>query len=189
MHAKSLQSCLTLCDPMDSSPPSSSVHRILQARILEWIAISFSKFLKFHIQIITKSNWSYHFPCLKSFDGSLVLSGYIVNSLEWPSIPPPSSSCCIEISFFFFGGGTLSHPYSCVWNMINLLAPKLTNILPVLQGSSFKHYFLQKWNKFFLFYGPTEPYIEPFRAFCTLYSLSPFLDHELLQRKDYFPIL
>ena len=33
MHAKSLQSCLTLCDPMDSSPPGSSVHRILQARI------------------------------------------------------------------------------------------------------------------------------------------------------------
>ena len=42
---KSLQSCLTLCDPMDSSPPGSSVHRILQARILEWVAISFSKHL------------------------------------------------------------------------------------------------------------------------------------------------
>ena len=40
--AKSLQSCLTLCDPMDSSTPGSSVHRILQARILEWVAISFS---------------------------------------------------------------------------------------------------------------------------------------------------
>ena len=41
--AKSLQSCPTLCDPMDSSPPGSSVHRILQAKILEWVAISFSK--------------------------------------------------------------------------------------------------------------------------------------------------
>ena len=40
--AKLLQSCLTLCDTMDSSPPGSSVHRILQARILEWVAISFS---------------------------------------------------------------------------------------------------------------------------------------------------
>ena len=40
--AKSLQSCMTLCDPMDSSPPGSSVHRILQTRILEWVAISFS---------------------------------------------------------------------------------------------------------------------------------------------------
>ena len=35
------QSCLTLCDPMDCSPPVSSVYGILQARILEWVAISF----------------------------------------------------------------------------------------------------------------------------------------------------
>ena len=37
------QSSLTLCDPMDCSPPDSSVHGILQARILEWVAISFSR--------------------------------------------------------------------------------------------------------------------------------------------------
>ena len=37
------QSCPTLCDPMDCSPPGSSVHGILQARILEWVAISFSR--------------------------------------------------------------------------------------------------------------------------------------------------
>ena len=40
--AKSLQLCLTLWDPMDSSPPDFPAHRILQARILEWVAISFS---------------------------------------------------------------------------------------------------------------------------------------------------
>ena len=40
--AKSLQSCLTLCDPIDSSPPGSPVPGILQARTLEWGAISFS---------------------------------------------------------------------------------------------------------------------------------------------------
>ena len=40
--AKSLQSCLTLCDPRDSSPPGSTVPGILQARTLEWVAISFS---------------------------------------------------------------------------------------------------------------------------------------------------
>ena len=39
---KSLQSCLTLCDPIDSSPPSSPDPGILQARTLEWFAISFS---------------------------------------------------------------------------------------------------------------------------------------------------
>ena len=41
--AKSLQSCPTLCDPMDCSLPGFSVHGILQARTLEWVAISFSK--------------------------------------------------------------------------------------------------------------------------------------------------
>ena len=41
--AKSLQSCLTPCNPMDSSPPGSSVYTILQARILEWDATFFSK--------------------------------------------------------------------------------------------------------------------------------------------------
>ena len=39
----SAQSCLTLCDPMDCSLPGSSVHGIFQARILEWVAISFSR--------------------------------------------------------------------------------------------------------------------------------------------------
>jgi len=40
--AKSLQSCPTLCDPIDSSPPGSAIPGILQARTLEWVAISFS---------------------------------------------------------------------------------------------------------------------------------------------------
>ena len=39
MHAKSLQSCPTLCDPMNCSPPGSSVHGILQVRTLEWVAL------------------------------------------------------------------------------------------------------------------------------------------------------
>ena len=41
--AKSLQSCPTLCDPIDGSPQGSPVPGILQARTLEWVAISFSK--------------------------------------------------------------------------------------------------------------------------------------------------
>ena len=43
MHAKSLQSCPTLCDPIDCSLRGSSVHGILQARILEWVAMPFSR--------------------------------------------------------------------------------------------------------------------------------------------------
>ena len=43
VHAKLLQSCLTLCNSMDCSPPGSSVHGILQARILEWVAMASSR--------------------------------------------------------------------------------------------------------------------------------------------------
>ena len=43
LAAKSLQSCPALCDPIDGSPPGSPVPGILQARTLEWVAISFSK--------------------------------------------------------------------------------------------------------------------------------------------------
>ena len=48
VHGWSLQSCLTLCDPMDCSPPGSSVHGILQARTLEWVVISLSAFCVAH---------------------------------------------------------------------------------------------------------------------------------------------
>ena len=44
--AKSLQSCPTLCDPIDGSPPGSPIPGILQARTLEWVAISFSNAMK-----------------------------------------------------------------------------------------------------------------------------------------------
>ena len=43
VHAKSLQSWPTLCDPMDRSPPGSSVHGILQTRVLEWVAVPSSR--------------------------------------------------------------------------------------------------------------------------------------------------
>ena len=67
MHAKSLQSCPTLCDPMHSSPPGSSVHRSLQARILQWVAISFSS--TYHCDLT-------NYPCSKvAFCNHWFLSG------------------------------------------------------------------------------------------------------------------
>ena len=48
--AKSLQSCLTVCDPMDGSPPGPNVPGILQARTLEWVAISFSNAGKWKVK-------------------------------------------------------------------------------------------------------------------------------------------
>ena len=49
--AKSLQSCPTLCDPIDGSPPGSPIPGILQARTLEWVAISFSNAWKWKVKV------------------------------------------------------------------------------------------------------------------------------------------
>ena len=53
--AKSLQSCPTLCDPIDGSPPGSPVPGILQARTLEWVAISFSNAGKWKVESESES--------------------------------------------------------------------------------------------------------------------------------------
>ena len=50
-HAKSLQSCPTLCNPIDGRPPGSPVPGILQARTLEWVAISFSNARKWKVKV------------------------------------------------------------------------------------------------------------------------------------------
>ena len=64
MDAKSLQSCPTLWDPIDCSPPGSSAHGILQARILEWVAISFSRD---RIQV-SCSGWQILYHCATWLD-------------------------------------------------------------------------------------------------------------------------
>ena len=55
MCVQSLESCPTLCDPVDCSSPGSSVHGISQARILEWVANSFSRGI-FPTQVITPAS-------------------------------------------------------------------------------------------------------------------------------------
>ena len=54
--AKSLQSCLILCDPIDGSPPGSTVPGVLQARTLEWVAISFSSAGKWKVKVKSLSH-------------------------------------------------------------------------------------------------------------------------------------
>ena len=96
--AKSLQSCLTLCNPMDYSPPGSSIHGILQARILEWVAISFSSAWKWKVKVKSLSRvrllatpWtvayqappSMGFPRQEYWSGVLLLSLRLEDPLSW----------------------------------------------------------------------------------------------------------
>ena len=55
--AKSLQSCPTLCDPRDGSPPGSPIPGSLQARTLEWVAITFSNALEGEIKVFDFFEW------------------------------------------------------------------------------------------------------------------------------------
>ena len=85
--AKSLQSCPTLCDPIDGSPPGSPIHGILQARTLEWVAISFSNAMKVKSQSeVAQSCLPLSDPMDWSLPGSSVHGIFQARVLEWGAI-------------------------------------------------------------------------------------------------------
>ena len=86
MHTKSLQSCLTLCDPMDCSPPGCSVHEILQTRILKWGAM----------------------PSSRGYSWLRDQTHISVSCLGKPLVPPEKSMWFI-FSIIFFNSLTLFH--------------------------------------------------------------------------------
>ena len=91
--AKSLQSCPTLCCPIDSSPPASPVPRILQARTLKWVAISFSNAWKWKVKVkslsrvrLSATPWTaaYQVPPSMGFSRQEYWSGVQLLSSWWP---------------------------------------------------------------------------------------------------------
>ena len=85
--AKSCQSCPTLCDPIDGSPTDSSVPGILQARTLEWVAISFSNAWKWKNEVKSFSHaWLFTTPMECSPPDSSVHGILQARTLEWDAI-------------------------------------------------------------------------------------------------------
>ena len=84
--AKSRQSCPTLCDPVDGSPPGSAVPGILQVRTLEWVAISFSNEWKWKVKVKVKSYQTLSDPMDCSLPGSSVHEILQARVLEWGAI-------------------------------------------------------------------------------------------------------
>ena len=87
--AKSLQLCLTLCNPIDVSPPGSPVPGILQARTLEWVVISFSNAWKWKVKSeseVAQSCPTFQDPMDCSFPGSSVHGIFQARVLEWGAI-------------------------------------------------------------------------------------------------------
>ena len=89
--AKSLQLCPTLCDPIDGSPPGSSVHGILQARTLEWVAISSSNAWKWKVKVKSLSRvWLLATPWTASYQAPLSMG--FSRQVYWSWVPLPSPS-------------------------------------------------------------------------------------------------
>ena len=103
--AKSLQSCPTLCDPIDGSPPGSPVPGILQVRTLEWVAISFSNAWKWKVKVKSLScvqpsapPWTAAFqaPPSMGFSRQEYWSGVPLPSLN-SATSPYKLSCSLKI--------------------------------------------------------------------------------------------
>ena len=91
--AKSLQSCLTLCDPIDGSPPGSAVPGILQARTLEWVAISFSNAWKWKVKGKSLSRVRlFTTPWTAAYQAPLSMG--FSRQEDWSGVPLPSPWKC-----------------------------------------------------------------------------------------------
>ena len=110
--AKSLQSCPTLCNPIDDSPPGSPVPGILQARTLEWVAIAFSNVWKWKVKVkslscvrlfVTPWTAAHQAPPSMGFSRQEYWSGVPLPSPCFDSKLPNFDVLYIKTSFFPFG--------------------------------------------------------------------------------------
>ena len=109
--AKSLQLCLTLCDPVDGSPPGSPVPGILQARTLEWVAISISNAWKWKVK---RKSLSHVWFCATPWTAAHQAPPSMGFSRQeyWSGVPLPTFTLLIEIDLLFL--------YYLVWGFQNL---------------------------------------------------------------------
>ena len=109
--SKVAQSCLTLCNPVDCSLPGSSIHEILQAKILEWVAISFSRgssWTRDWTQVSHIAGRCFNLWATREAPGSTVIDTPRNNVLPaiWASLNPVKLTCKINqhIGLFRFTG-------------------------------------------------------------------------------------
>jgi len=89
--AKSLQLCSTLCDPIDGSPPGSSIPGILQARTLEWVSIAFSNAWKWKVKVKLLSHvWLSKTPWTSAYQAPPSMG--VSRQEYWSGVPMPSPS-------------------------------------------------------------------------------------------------
>ena len=128
--AKSLQSCLTLWDPIDSSPPGSPIPRILQARTMEWVVISFSNAWKWKVKVKLLSRIQLlATPCTAAYQAPLSMG--FPRQEYWSGTPLPSPMIVIS---------QLKTPVTHIyWALVKFYA--LVQVLP-MAACSFEAYIL-----------------------------------------------
>ena len=98
--AKSLQSCPTLCNRTDCSPPGFSIHGILQARTLEWVAISFSNARKWKVKVKSLSRvWLFATPWTAAHQAPPSMG--FARQEYWSGVPLPSPTIRSSLSQTF----------------------------------------------------------------------------------------
>ena len=123
--AKSLQLCLTLCDPIDGSPPGSPVPGILQARTLEWVAISFSNAWKWKVKVKSLSHVR---PSATSWTAAFQapLSMGFSRQEYWSGLPLPSP---IALTKWTFVGKVMSLFFNMLSKFVIAFLPRSKRLL------------------------------------------------------------
>ena len=112
-NAKSLQSCLTLCDPIDGSPLGSPIPGILQARPLEWAAISFSNAWKWKVKVKSLSRvWLLATPWTAAYQAPLPME--FSRQEYWSGVPLPSRPQTLSLFKFLFSLTSTDNLISCL---------------------------------------------------------------------------
>ena len=183
LSAKSLQSCPTLCDPIDGSPPGSPVPGILQARTLEWVAISFSNAWKWKEKVkwlscvrLLATPWTaaYQAPLSMGFS----------RQEYWSGVPLPSPLGCYNVwllqTFFV-------HVFMCLceyigWSFRNVLLCEKVCTLRILITVRVYHFtcFTKRiWRYVFPTYLSILGIINHFISFPRRVVCNPFCLHSV----------
>ena len=133
--AKSLQSCPTLCDPIDGSPPGSPIPGILQARTLGWVAISFSNVWKWKVKVKSLSCvWLFVTPWTAAHQAPPSMGFFQARVLEWGAIA--SGYMCFNL---LPGGPRGCSPYCYyIHSYIIVQAPHLRKVIASCSFCSLK---------------------------------------------------
>ena len=134
---RSLQLCPTLCDPIDGSPPGSCIPGILQARILEWVAISFSNAWKRKVKVKSLSRVRLvETPWTAAYQAPLPIG--FSRQEYWSGVPLPSPS--VPLGLLYLLGNTLSHGFFSFYFLssqpslfITSFHPGSATVLPLTQ--------------------------------------------------------